>query len=92
MTKIASSPERHTFQLNGYLERCREEGKEPNADYVAMYETFEKRDEEMLKDPEWRKNNLEWDLRTTAWILEKVIDDCYAQNRSEEQRLNSSHT
>lgn len=78
--KIARSPDRHTFQANAYKERCKEEGKEPDPDYLAIYESYKKMDEERENDPEWRKNNLEWDLRTTAWILDKVVKDSYAQN------------
>lgn len=34
-----------------------------------------------FESPESRENNLEWDLRTTEWILHKVrISDQYAQN------------
>lgn len=33
------------------------------------------------ENPEWRKNNLEYDLRSTDWILQKVKNsDSYAQN------------
>ena len=75
------SPERHTFQKEGYIERCQDEGKEPNPDYVAMYESWREQDEENLKDPAWQKNNMEYDLRSTDWILAKVREsNTYAQN------------
>jgi hypothetical protein len=81
MTKPASSPDRHTFQKEGYIKRCEEEGKEPNPDYVNMYKTFREQDEANLVDPVWQKDNMEYDLRSTDWILEKVRDnDIYAQN------------
>ena len=33
------------------------------------------------QDPEWRENNLEYDLRSTDWILDKVrASEVYAQN------------
>ena len=33
------------------------------------------------QDPEWRENNLEYDLRSTDWILDNVrASDVYAQN------------
>ena len=51
MKKVASSPERHTFQKEGYIKHCEEEGKEPNPDYVDMYKTWREQDEENLKDP-----------------------------------------
>lgn len=78
--KMSRSPDRHTFQANNYIERCRENGEEPEPDYLAMYENYKKMDLEKENDAEWRKNNLEWDLRTTAWILDKVVDNRYAQN------------
>ena len=81
MTKVASSPERHTFQKEGYVKRCAEEGKEPNPDYVNMYKTWREQDEENLVDPKWQQNNMEYDLRSTVWICDKVkANDNYAQN------------
>jgi len=81
MTKIASSPERHTFRKDGYVKRCEEEGKEPNPDYVAMYESWKKLDEERILDPAWQKNNMEYDLRSSKELCDKVKKyDNYAQN------------
>jgi len=81
MTKPASSPERHTFQMEGYIKRCEEKGEEPDPDYVNMYKTFREHDEADLVDPEWQKDNMQYDLRSTEWILEKVrASDNYAQN------------
>jgi hypothetical protein len=81
MTKISKSPERHTFQKEGYIKRCKEEGKEPNPNYVAMYKTWREQDEANLVDPEWQKDNMEYDLRSTEWICNKVKEkDSYAQN------------
>jgi len=81
MTKISKSPERHTFQAEQYVKRCEEEGKEPNEGYLNIYKSARQRDEERMIDPEWAKNNMEYDLRSTDWILEKVrTSDVYAQN------------
>ena len=85
VTNIATSPDRHTFQKEKYLQRRAEEGQNPdnNDDVRAMVEFYnqaKKMDEEKLNNPSWRENNLEWDLRTTPWILEKVLDPAYAQN------------
>lgn len=81
MSKISKSPERNTFQKEKYIERCKEEGKEPSQDYLKMFDdvNFDKLSRE--EDPAWRKDNMEYDLRTTNWILEKVREsDVYAQN------------
>jgi hypothetical protein len=79
--KIASSPERHTFQKEGYVKRCEEEGKLPNPEYIEMYQSWREQQAEQLKDPAWQKDNMEYDLRSTEWICDKVkSSDNYAQN------------
>lgn len=79
--KISSSPERHSFQLNGYIERCEQQGEEPNENYLNLFKSFREQDEENMSNPEWQENNLEYDLRSTDWILTKVRNsDAYAQN------------
>lgn len=46
-----------------------------------MFESIAKQRQDQEADPEWRKNNMEWDLRNTDWILEKVrTNQVYAQN------------
>lgn len=79
--KVSSSPERHTFQAEAYVERCLENGEEPREDYLNLYKSFREQDEENMANPEWQKDNLEYDLRSTTWILEKArAQDYYAQN------------
>jgi hypothetical protein len=74
---VSKSPERHTFQKNGYIERCKEEGKDPDPSIIQMYENWVQ-DDKYENRPE---NDLEYDLRTTEWILEKArTRNDYAQN------------
>lgn len=77
MSKISKSPERHTFQKNAYIERCNKDGKKPDSSIIQMYESW-------ANEPEYEnrpKNDLEYDLRTTDWILEKArARNDYAQN------------
>jgi hypothetical protein len=81
MTKISKSPERHTFQREGYVKRCEEEGKEPNADYLDLFQKILEDADKKWIDPKSKINNMEYDLLTTDWILEKVrSSDSYAQN------------
>ena len=81
MTKISSSPDRHTFQKEGYIKRCEEDGKLPNPDYIEMYKSWREQDEANLEDPNWQKDNMEYDLRSTKWICDKVkASEDYAQN------------
>lgn len=77
----SKSPKRNTFQAEKYVERCEAEGKLPSADYIAMYQSFIDEKNTREQDPDWQQNNLEYDLRTTDWILEKVrTSNVYAQN------------
>ena len=81
MSKISSSPKRHTFQKEGYIKRMEEQGKEPNSDYIQMYKTWREQDEANLEDPNWQKDNMEYDLRSTEWICDKVKESrVYSQN------------
>ena len=83
---ISKSPQRNTFQKENYLERQAEKGKTPENDedtraMVEYYESWDEKEDAQEADPEWRKDNLEWDLRTSEWMCEKVrADDAYAQN------------
>ena len=77
--KIASSPDRHTFQREGYLKRCEEKGQEPNQAYLEMWNKVKQ------QDAEWHQqqhvNDLEYDLRSTDWIVDKArANESYAQN------------
>jgi hypothetical protein len=75
------SPNRHTFQKEKYIERCQKEGKEPSEDYMAMFDDIIDEEEKKFTDPASRENSMEWDLRTTDWILDKVrASESYAQN------------
>jgi hypothetical protein len=81
MTKISHSPERHTFQLENARKRAAESGKEVPEHWVENMTSARERDQANLADPAWAEYNLENDLRTTDWILDKVrADDVYAQN------------
>ena len=81
MTKINSSPERHTFQADNARKRAEEAGKEVPEQYLEFWKTAREQDEANLADPEWQKDNMEYDLRSTKWICNKVkASDSYAQN------------
>ena len=78
---VSSSPHRNTFQKEGYVKRCEEKGEEPNPDYIEMFKTWREQDEANIVDPEWQKDNMEYDLRSTQWIIDKTkSDDVYAQH------------
>lgn len=46
-----------------------------------LFKSFEQLKREQEQDPEWQKNNLEYDLRNTEWIVHKAKgSNVYAQN------------
>jgi hypothetical protein len=83
---LSKSTTRYKNSLKNYLERKAKEGKTPeNCDNVAqMVEYYNSQEAialEREQSEEWSKNNLEYDLRTTEWILKKVREsNSYAQN------------
>jgi len=81
MPKISKSPDRHTFQKEGYVKRQEEKGEPVNEAYLDMFAKIIEDHDRKFEDPESRVNNMEYDLLTTNWILTKVRDsDSYAQN------------
>lgn len=81
-----SSKNRFTFQKLKYIERKKLEGKtvENNDDVKAMveyYDTIPIVVAENEAKEEFKKNNLEYDLRSTKWICDKAKERMdYAQN------------
>lgn len=84
MKNLSKSPDRDTFQRDKYIERQTEKGAMDDPETIKMLEFYESiriKKDERDQDPEWQKNNLEYDLRSTDWILKKVREnDDYAQN------------
>jgi hypothetical protein len=81
MIKISKSPQRHTFQKNGYEDRLAEKGETPSEAYLDLFDKVLEEHKHKFDNPESRKNNLEFDLVSTDWILEKArSSDSYAQN------------
>lgn len=81
MSEISKSPDRNTFQQERYVARKVKAGETPNQEYVDMFESFRAQKANREADPEWQRDNLEYDLRSTKWICDKVrASDAYAQN------------
>lgn len=81
MKKVSKSPERHTFQKEHYVKRQISQGKPISRDYLDMFDRILEEERHKFDDPKSRVNNMEYDLLTTDWILEKVrASDSYAQN------------
>jgi hypothetical protein len=79
MTNISHSPDKDVNGLNRYLQRCQEKNQNPSEAYVKFLEMAATRSHET--DPKWQEDNLEYDLRSTGWIVDKArSSEVYAQN------------
>ena len=79
--KPSKSPDRHSFQKDGYVNRMMEKGEEPNPDYLDMFQKILEEADKKWQTPESMIDSMEYDLVTTDWILEKVrASESYAQN------------
>lgn len=68
MSKVNTSPERHTFQNS-------------SDELAEVLERLRNQNQERITDSEWQKNNLEYDLRSTKWICDRAKSTkTYAQN------------
>lgn len=81
-----SSPDRGTFHSKCLIEDAIAEGRDPKTDpeVLAVLErekTWNELAKKQFEKPEWKENNLEYDLRSTKWICDKVkARESYAQN------------
>ena len=82
MTIVSKSPQRHSFQLDAAKERAVEDGRTEIPEiYEQLFKSAKEQDEANLIDPEWQKDNMEYDLRSSEWMCAKVRrSDTYAQN------------
>jgi len=81
MIKVSKSSDRHSFQKGGYIKRQEEKGEPVNEDYLDMFDNILNEHKHKFDDPETHKNNMEYNLLTTDWILEKArASESYAQN------------
>ena len=79
--KPSKSPDRHKFQRDQYIEHQLEACQPLSEDYLDMFDMISERERTKWNDPKSKINNMEWDLVTTDWILEKArSSDSYAQN------------
>ena len=83
---ISKSPDRNSFQKEKYIERMAEQCRTPENDetvraMVEWYESWDQQTQQQEADPNWKKNNLEYDLRSSAKLVSKVREnEVYAQH------------
>ena len=82
-TGLNSSPSRGTFHLDNLIKHVENGTKSAEAaeEMIDFYKSHAELRQEREATDEWRENNMEYDLRSTTWICDKVkSDDVYAQN------------
>ncbi len=81
---LSSSPARGSFRsqrLQESLESDDQKTQENAAKLKSFYEDWVENKKQIEQESEFSKNNLEYDLRSTDWILSKVRESqTYAQN------------
>ena len=80
---ISKSPDRGTFQIKKLVETV-ELGTAKAEDVegtIQVFKSWQQQQLELEETNEWKKDNMEYDLRSTQWIIDKVkVDDVYAQH------------
>jgi hypothetical protein len=80
---INRSPERGSFHIECELKRV-EEGKktiEEAEEMIELFNSWTVRQQKLEASDEWKKDNMEYDLRSTKWICDKAkTSEAYAQN------------
>jgi len=80
---LSKSPERGSFSIENQLKAVEEGRKtaEEAEDMIDFYKSHDQQKAELEASIEWQTDNMEYDLRSTQWILDKVKgDDTYAQH------------
>ena len=83
MTKLSTSPDRHTFRIENERRAVAEGRKSAEAaeSMIEYYQSWQDQDIEKEADPEWARDNMEYDLRSCEWMVAKVrAREEYAQN------------
>lgn len=77
---VSTSPDTHTRLVSAYQQHCQQRGEPVDPQVVKYYDDIKQHDLNWANTVNTR-HDLEWDLRTTEWILQKVRDNStYAQS------------
>ena len=80
---LNTSPEHGSFHIECEMKQVEEGKKTPEQaeEMIEFYKSWEERRKELEATDEWKKDNMEYDLRSAKWICDKAkIDEGYAQN------------
>ena len=76
------SPQRGSFMLKKIQEKLEvDDHDQESLDMIEFYKTHNQHRLELEETTDWQTDNMEYDLRSTEWILKKVCEnESYAQN------------
>lgn len=80
---ISSSPDRDTFHIECERKQVEEGTKtaEQAEEMIDFYLTVNEQRRAKEAEPEWQQNNMEYDMRSSDWMVAKVrASEAYAQN------------
>lgn len=78
---MRTSCNRDSASRDRYLARCKAKMTEPDPDWLKLLDEEALSRQQREQHPDWCKNNLEYDLRSTDWICAKAqASQSYAQN------------
>lgn len=80
---LARSPDRGSFNIECEMKRVEEGTKTPAQaeEMIEYFKTWQQQRLDLESTDEWKKDNMEYDLRSTQWIIDKAkADDVYAQH------------
>ena len=80
---ISRSNERGTFQIKNLVEKVKlgEKTVESAEEMIDFFKSSHQQRLDLEETDEWKVDNMEYDLRSTQWIVDKVkADDVYAQH------------
>lgn len=80
---ISRSPERGNFRITKLIEDVElgEKSSESAEKMIDLYKSWRQQTLDLEETDDWKKDNMEYDLRSTQWIIDKTkANDVYAQN------------
>ena len=78
---IRRSPQRGTFSMERYEKKLIDNPQDQSAlDMIDLYKSHQQQKLDLEETDEWRRDNMEYDLRTSKLIIEKCSDKIYAQH------------
>ena len=80
MTRLRTNSGSLEIRTKKYIDHKHRRDMPVDPAYLKMFQTAQEHKREQEAKPEWQKDNLEYDLRTSDMIAEKCQNESYAQN------------